>query len=63
MIPGARCFVERGLIGGLRPRLQEARITVFELPVIEQEALVDDVDQWAEQMLLGGTDRTHQVAS
>lgn len=54
LLPGSRSLVGRGVIAEIASGLRAAGITVFELPPIDHEPLVDDVDQTAERMLREG---------
>ncbi|MCS7237139.1 MAG: iron-containing alcohol dehydrogenase [Thermoguttaceae bacterium] len=54
LVPGSRRLVARGVVAQIVAALRDAGVYVFELPVIDHEPLVGDVDRWAEGMLRQG---------
>ncbi len=54
LVPGSRSLVRRGVINDLSAGLESGGVKVFELPPIDREPVVDDVDRLARHLVAEG---------
>jgi len=57
ILPGGKVLIDSGVVGQLIDGLREAGVASFQLPEIEHEPLVEDVDRTARLMLENGAQK------